>query len=147
MTSLAAQLGVTMESDPLRDAFLGWQCRARQMMMREGEGKPTDAITPAVTLPGEDKPMGHVITIMSKAPAYSVTPELEHMAKKTMDPAKWREEAMRFFAERMKMVVEPTGCLAAAALFEGVVSAPGKRVGVVISGGNVDVARLADLIR
>ena len=57
MTSLAAQLGVTMESDPLRDAFLGWQCRARQMMMREGEGKPTDAITPAVTLPGEDEPM------------------------------------------------------------------------------------------
>jgi threonine dehydratase len=27
---------------------------------------------------------------------------------------------MRFFAERMKLVVEPTGCLAAAALLEGV---------------------------
>jgi threo-3-hydroxy-L-aspartate ammonia-lyase len=45
--------------------------------------------------------------------------------------------AMRFFAERMKMVVEPTGCLGAAALFEGVVQAPGQRVGVIVSGGNV----------
>ncbi len=50
---------------------------------------------------------------------------------------------MRFFAERMKLVVEPTGCLAAAALLEGVVSAPGQRVGVILSGGNVDLAALA----
>ncbi|CAD5372977.1 L-threo-3-hydroxyaspartate ammonia-lyase [Rubrivivax sp. A210] len=48
---------------------------------------------------------------------------------------------MRFFAERMKLVVEPTGCLGAAALLEGVVSAPGQRVGVILSGGNVDLAR------
>jgi threonine dehydratase len=53
---------------------------------------------------------------------------------------------MRFFAERMKMVVEPTGCLAAAALLEGVVAARGKRVGVIVSGGNVDMARYASLL-
>ena len=53
---------------------------------------------------------------------------------------------MRFFAERMKMVVEPTGCLAAAALLEGVIDARGKRVGVVVSGGNVDLARFAGFI-
>jgi threonine dehydratase len=50
---------------------------------------------------------------------------------------------MRFFAERMKMVVEPTGCLGAAALLENVVAARGKRVGVIVSGGNVDIARYA----
>ena len=50
---------------------------------------------------------------------------------------------MRFFAERMKMVVEPTGCLAAAALLEGVVQARGQRVGVIVSGGNVDLAAYA----
>ena len=54
--------------------------------------------------------------------------------------------AMRFFAERMKMVVEPTGCLAAAALLQGVVAAPGQRVGVIVSGGNVDIARYAALL-
>jgi len=53
---------------------------------------------------------------------------------------------MRFFAERMKMVVEPTGCLAAAALLEGVVQAPGRRVGVIVSGGNVDLAAYAGFI-
>ncbi|WP_375465133.1 threo-3-hydroxy-L-aspartate ammonia-lyase [uncultured Methylobacterium sp.] len=50
---------------------------------------------------------------------------------------------MRFFAERMKLVVEPTGCLAAAALLHGRIAARGKRVGVVISGGNVDLAAFA----
>ncbi|HEX2017416.1 MAG TPA: threo-3-hydroxy-L-aspartate ammonia-lyase [Aurantimonas sp.] len=49
-------------------------------------------------------------------------------------------EAMRFFAERMKLVVEPTGCLAAAAAFSGAVSCKGRRVGVIVSGGNVDLA-------
>lgn len=52
-------------------------------------------------------------------------------------------DMMRFFAERMKMVVEPTGCLAAAAAFEAAPQWAGKRVGVVISGGNVDLARYA----
>jgi threonine dehydratase len=53
---------------------------------------------------------------------------------------------MKFFAERMKMVVEPTGCLAAAAALHGVVPIQGKRVGILISGGNVDLAMFAKLI-
>jgi threonine dehydratase len=53
---------------------------------------------------------------------------------------------MRFFAERMKLVVEPTGCLGAAALWHGVVRAPGRRVGVILSGGNVDLARYGQLL-
>jgi threonine dehydratase len=54
--------------------------------------------------------------------------------------------AMRFIWERMKIVVEPTGALAAAALLEGVVKAePGSRVGVIVSGGNVDVERASGM--
>ena len=52
---------------------------------------------------------------------------------------------MRFFAERMKLVVEPTGCLAAAAALEGRVPVAGLRVGD-LSGGNVDMARFAALL-
>src|SRR4051812_33978256 len=52
-------------------------------------------------------------------------------------------EAMRFFVERMKIVVEPTGCLAAAAALNGIVPCAGRRVGVVLSGGNVDPKALA----
>ncbi|MGZ9059007.1 MAG: threo-3-hydroxy-L-aspartate ammonia-lyase [Burkholderiaceae bacterium] len=54
---------------------------------------------------------------------------------------------MRFFAERMKMVVEPTGCLAAAAVLEGMLDVRGKRVGIIISGGNVDIDRYAELLK
>ena len=54
--------------------------------------------------------------------------------------------AMRFFAERMKLVVEPTGCLAAAAAFTGAVPVEGHRVGIIISGGNVDLASFARFI-
>jgi len=53
---------------------------------------------------------------------------------------------MRFFAERMKLVVEPTGCLAAAAALDGVLPVAGKRVGVLVSGGNVDLARYAGFL-
>lgn len=55
-------------------------------------------------------------------------------------------ETMKFFAGRMKMVVEPTGCLAAAAALCGAVNTAGKRVGVIISGGNVDLDAYAELI-
>jgi threonine dehydratase len=54
--------------------------------------------------------------------------------------------AMRFFAERMKLVVEPTGALAAAAVFESKVPVVGKRVGVIVSGGNIDPARYGQLL-
>jgi threonine dehydratase len=47
---------------------------------------------------------------------------------------------MFFLWERMKIVVEPTGALAAAALLAGKIDAKGKKVGIVISGGNVDLA-------
>jgi threonine dehydratase len=53
---------------------------------------------------------------------------------------------MRFFAAHMKMVVEPTGCLAAAAVLEGAIDLRGRRVGVIVSGGNVDLARYAALL-
>lgn len=56
-------------------------------------------------------------------------------------------EAMRFFAGRMKVVVEPTGCLAAAAVFTNKVDVAGKRVGILLSGGNMDLARYAELLK
>lgn len=55
-------------------------------------------------------------------------------------------EAMRFFAERMKMVVEPTGCLAFAGAIAAGRAIEGQRVGVVVSGGNVDLSRFAALL-
>jgi len=53
---------------------------------------------------------------------------------------------MRFFAERMKIVVEPTGCLGFAAARKMKDRLRGKRIGVLVSGGNIDLARFASLI-
>lgn len=55
-------------------------------------------------------------------------------------------ETMRLFAERMKLLVEPTGCLAAAAVLSGAFHHPGERIGVLVSGGNIDLARFAQLV-
>ena len=52
-------------------------------------------------------------------------------------------EAMFYLWERLKLVVEPTAALGAAAAFEGAVPIAGKRVGIVLTAGNVDLSRLA----
>ncbi|HEX4781539.1 MAG TPA: threo-3-hydroxy-L-aspartate ammonia-lyase [Usitatibacter sp.] len=54
-------------------------------------------------------------------------------------------EAMRFLWERMKLVVEPTGALAAAAAMTGRVNLRDRRAGVILSGGNVDLKAAAKL--
>jgi threonine dehydratase len=56
-------------------------------------------------------------------------------------------EAMQLFAARLKIVVEPTGCLGFAAARHAGLPIQGKRVGIVISGGNIDLARYAELLR
>jgi threonine dehydratase len=48
-------------------------------------------------------------------------------------------EAMFFLWERMKIVVEPTGALAFAALLQRKIRAEKRRVGIIVSGGNVDL--------
>jgi threonine dehydratase len=54
-------------------------------------------------------------------------------------------EAMRFLWERMKLVVEPTGALAAAGVLSGAVDVRDRRVGIILSGGNVDLKAAASL--
>jgi len=55
-------------------------------------------------------------------------------------------ECMGFAASRMKLVIEPTGCLGFAAARQMKSGLKGKRVGVLVSGGNVDMARFCSLL-
>lgn len=55
-------------------------------------------------------------------------------------------ECMMFMATRMKLIVEPTGCLGFAAARQMTHALQGKRVGVLLSGGNIDMARFAQLV-
>jgi threonine dehydratase len=54
--------------------------------------------------------------------------------------------AMRVFADTLKIVVEPTGCLGFAAVRRMAPALAGQRVGVLVSGGNVDLTRFATLV-
>jgi threonine dehydratase len=54
-------------------------------------------------------------------------------------------EAVRYFFYRMKLVVEPSGALGMAALISGAVSPAGK-IGVIVSGGNVDGATMGQIL-
>lgn len=53
---------------------------------------------------------------------------------------------LRFFFERMKMVVEPTGCLGFAAARDAAAAIRGRRVGIMVSGGNIDPERFCRLV-
>jgi threo-3-hydroxy-L-aspartate ammonia-lyase len=55
-------------------------------------------------------------------------------------------QCMRFFAERMKIVVEPTGCLGFAAARRMRDALRGKKVGILVSGGNIDLAKLSGFL-
>jgi threonine dehydratase len=54
--------------------------------------------------------------------------------------------AMRFAFERLRVVLEPSGASALAAVLAGTIDATGRRVGITLSGGNVDVARFIELL-
>jgi threonine dehydratase len=56
-------------------------------------------------------------------------------------------QAMRLLLERCKLLTEPAGAAALAALLSGAVTVPtGARVGVILSGGNIDIERLKTLL-
>ena len=85
-------------NEELRERFLRWQCRIRQIAMRRDDGRPTGGMTPLVS--GWEGPVSRIVTVLSKRPEHSVTMELRHLARRTHDPAERRENALKLFAER-----------------------------------------------
>lgn len=97
--SLAQRMLPNAEAYALRDAFLGWQCRVRQQIMRFDQGRPGPGIMPSLTLPGASEPLGHVITVLWKRPPYSKVPEMRHIVRRSSDPARRREDALKLLSE------------------------------------------------
>lgn len=56
------------------------------------------------------------------------------------------KEAVRFAFYRLKLVIEPSGALGLSALLSGAVSAEGKKVGVIVSGGNIDAETMTQIL-
>ena len=97
-------------NEELRDRFLHWQCRIRQIAMRSHEGRPTSGMAPLVSpapgsapAPGPPQSAGpavRVVTVLCRRPEHSATMELRHLARRTHDPAERREAALELLAER-----------------------------------------------
>ena len=81
-----------------RRSFLKWQCRVRQIAVRERAGRPDESVSPTVELPCGTMRGRRIVTVICRKPEYSKTPELMHIAKRSNDPAQRRDDALKFLA-------------------------------------------------
>jgi hypothetical protein len=98
MRVFAENYALSLEPNPLKTEFLKWQCRVRQIVMRENNGKPDDAVVPSLFFDLSSEPIGSIITIFHRLPQHSLVAELFHLAKKTFDPAQRREQAVKLLS-------------------------------------------------
>ena len=86
----------------IRNHFLGWQCRIRQLAVREAGGRPTSAMTPQVLLEpeGQDhaRDLGRIVVLTVKAAPEETTAQFRHMVRKTHDPAERYQAALKLLA-------------------------------------------------
>lgn len=100
MTGEAAVVRMDSANQALKIKFLRWQCRLRQIIMRDQGGRPDDGIMPVVTPAGAAAPLGRIVTVLCRTPARSTTMEFRHMVRRTQDPAQRRAAALTFLGER-----------------------------------------------
>jgi hypothetical protein len=79
----------------LRKAFLGWQCRIRQLAMRDSGGRPTSGMQPVLQVGGQDA--GRITVVMARREGEAITSELRHLVKRTQDPKERLDAALRYF--------------------------------------------------
>ena len=81
-----------------RRDFLGWQCRIRQLSVRQSGGRPTSGMRPRVFLPPDQADLGDIVVLIRKKASQEVTSQLQHMVRKTRDPAERHQSALSFLA-------------------------------------------------
>jgi hypothetical protein len=82
--------------DALRRAFLGWQCRIRQIAVRDHGGRPTRGMRPVLEVAGQR--LGSITVVLNKRDGGESTTQFRFMVKKTHDPLERYETAMRHLA-------------------------------------------------
>ena len=82
----------------LRDHFLGWQCRVRQMAVRQDGGRPSPGMRPRLLAPDGATISEGVTIVLVEADPDDTTKQFRHMVKKTHDPLQRYEAAIRFLS-------------------------------------------------
>lgn len=114
----------------LRDEFIGWQCRLRQLAVREFAGRPTPGMRPrALTPAGDEIAPAVVVLIVKESPDHS-TKQFRFQVSKTHDPVERYDKALellagayfqqpREFSDRMTALFGPDSAVAARLLTFG----------------------------
>ena len=82
--------------EALRGAFLGWQCRIRQIAVREHGGRPTPGMRPVLEVAA--RRVGPITVVLNKRDGDKTTSQFRFMVKRTHDPLERYEAAMRHLA-------------------------------------------------
>lgn len=115
--------------EAFRQSFLGWQCRLRQMAVRQAGGRPTSGMRPRLGL-ADGSDAGAITVLICKSDSTAVVDQFRHMVRKTHDPAERYEAAQRYLAaayyqrpqefdERLTGLFGPDSPLAARLLRDG----------------------------
>jgi hypothetical protein len=84
--------------EELRDHFVGWQCRVRQISVRKNGGRPLDGMRPRVTtLDGEELSPG-IVTILNQADPTASIAMFKQAYKRTLDPRERYTRALEMLA-------------------------------------------------
>lgn len=82
----------------MRDTFLAWQCRIRQLAVRQAGGRPTAGMRPRVLLQDGRRDLGPITVLILKREPAAITAQWRHMVRRTQDPAERYGSALAFLA-------------------------------------------------
>lgn len=85
-------------ADELRDEFVTWQCKIRQMAVREDAGRPSPGMRPTVETPEGHRLSDGIIMLIHHADPYESTMLFRHQAKRTNDPVERYNKAVEILA-------------------------------------------------
>jgi len=117
-------------AEKLRDDFMHWQCRVRQIAMRDGGGRPSPGMRPAVSAEDGTELHPGIMVVIHKSEPEHTTSLFRHQVLKTQDPVERWEKAIEHMAagyfqksaefdERMTALFGPNAPVADALLNHG----------------------------
>ena len=86
------------QAEELQQRFLGWQCRLRQIAMRQGEGQPSDGMQPRVLLREDGRYSGSITVLINRWSAESDASQFRYLVQKTHDPADRFVNGLKFLS-------------------------------------------------
>ena len=85
-------------AEALKAGFIGWQCRVRQLAMRQGGGKPTEGMRPRVLSPADDDISPGIVVLINKAEPKEAIQQFRYHVLKTQDPIERYDKALEIMA-------------------------------------------------